>query len=63
MAGLAGDPDRVRAAAIGAGFVGQAAADRHRAAVDRMIAVIVAEMNRAGAVRLRRPRLRRRAAR
>lgn len=49
MAGLDGDAAAVRRAAIDAGFVGAAAAERHGESVDRMIAVIVREMNRPGA--------------
>ncbi len=49
MAGLAGDPDGVREAALASGFLGHAAVDRHRALVDRMIAVILVEMGRDGA--------------
>ena len=47
-AGLAGDRDAVREAAVGAGFLGAAAAERHRALVDRMIDVILGEMNQEG---------------
>jgi predicted unusual protein kinase regulating ubiquinone biosynthesis (AarF/ABC1/UbiB family) len=49
MAGLDGDPDRVREAAVGAGFLGPAASERHRAVVDRMIGVILGELQRPGA--------------
>lgn len=48
VAGLAGDRDGVRAAAVAAGFVGAAAADGHRAGMDGMIDVILGELNRAG---------------
>ncbi|WBH17225.1 ABC1 kinase family protein [Sphingomonas radiodurans] len=48
MAVLAGDRDAVRDAAVAASFVGAAAAERHRAAVDRMIDVIVGELDHAG---------------
>ena len=47
-AGLAGDRDAVREAAVSAGFIGQAAVTGHRAQIDRMIDVILAEMNRPG---------------
>ena len=47
-AGLAGDRDAVRAAAIAAGFLGEAAVSRHRALIDRMIDVILSELNRPG---------------
>lgn len=48
MAALDGDRDRVRQAAISAGFVGAAAAERHHATVDRMIDVFLAELSRPG---------------
>lgn len=48
MAGLNGSRDQVRAAAIGAGFIGAMAAERHRPAVDRMVDVILGELNRPG---------------
>ncbi|WP_239804649.1 ABC1 kinase family protein [Croceicoccus hydrothermalis] len=47
-AGLAQDRDRIRAAAIAAGFMAPAVATRHRARVDHMIDVIVAEMHKPG---------------
>ncbi|MES2337391.1 MAG: AarF/ABC1/UbiB kinase family protein [Pseudomonadota bacterium] len=47
-AGLSGDRDAVRGAALDAGFMGPAAVARHRALVDRMIDVILAETNAAG---------------
>jgi len=47
-AGLGGDNDAVRDAAVVAGFLGQAAVQRHRTLVDRMIDVILGELNRAG---------------
>ncbi len=47
-AGLAGERDTVRDAAVAAGFMGAAAADRHRAALDRIIDVIVGELSRPG---------------
>jgi len=46
MAGLDESGDRVREAAVAAGFVGTAAVERHRDAVDRMVAVILGELNR-----------------
>ena len=47
-AGLARDLDRVRAVAVEAGFLGAEAADRHRPAVDRIIAAVDAALNRPG---------------
>ncbi len=47
-AGLSGDRDAVREAAIAAGFLGQAAADRHRPLINSMIDVILANLNKAG---------------
>ena len=47
-AGLSGDIDRIRAAALGAGFVGEAAATRHQALLDDMIMIIATELNRPG---------------
>jgi len=47
-AGLAEDRAAVRRATIAAGFLGEAAAKRHSALVDRMIDIIVTEMNRPG---------------
>ena len=47
-AGLAGDRDGVRLAAVAAGFLGEAAVAKHRPLVDRMIEVILAELNRPG---------------
>lgn len=48
-AGLDGDRDAVRRAALTAGFLGQAAIDRHPTLIDRMIDIIMREMNRPGA--------------
>ncbi|WP_256926703.1 AarF/ABC1/UbiB kinase family protein [Sphingomonas sp. TZW2008] len=48
MAGLDENAAEIRAAAIDAGFLGDAAADRHGAIVARMIDVIVAELHRSG---------------
>lgn len=48
MAGLDGSRDAVRAAAVSAGFLGAAAVERHRPAVDRMLDVILAELGREG---------------
>lgn len=48
-AGLDGDRDAVRAAALDAGFIGAGAVGRHRARVDAMIDVIVGELRRPGA--------------
>lgn len=47
-AGLSGDCDAVREAARAAGFLGEAAVARHRSLVDRMIDIVVTEMNRPG---------------
>jgi len=49
VAGLAGDRDAVREAAVASGFLGEAAVARHRALVDRMIDVIMGELNHEGA--------------
>jgi predicted unusual protein kinase regulating ubiquinone biosynthesis (AarF/ABC1/UbiB family) len=48
LAGLAGDKAVVLAEAVSAGFLGQAAVDRHAATIDRMLDVILAELNRPG---------------
>lgn len=48
LAGLAGDRDAVRAAALSAGFLGSRAVARHGARIDDMIKVIVGELNRPG---------------
>ncbi len=48
VAGLAGDGDAVREAAVAAGFLGTAAVEAHRPLVDRMIAVIIGELGKAG---------------
>lgn len=47
-AGLAGERDALRAAALDAGILGTAAVDRHGAGIDAMLDVIVGEMNRPG---------------
>ena len=47
-AGLGGDRDAVREAAVAAGFLGSAAVKRHCAPVDRMIDIIVGELSRPG---------------
>lgn len=47
-AGFSGDRDAVREAARAAGFLGEAAVARHRPLVDRMIDIVVTEMNRPG---------------
>jgi predicted unusual protein kinase regulating ubiquinone biosynthesis (AarF/ABC1/UbiB family) len=47
-AALAGDRDAVREAAVAAGFLGEAAVERHRALVDRMIDVILGELAKPG---------------
>ena len=48
MAALDGDATRVLEAALAAGFVGAAAVERHRPVIDRMIAVILADLHRPG---------------
>lgn len=48
-AGLDGDRAAVRVAAVAAGFLGDQTVARHPALIDRMIDVIIAEMNRPGA--------------
>ncbi|MEG3175153.1 AarF/ABC1/UbiB kinase family protein [Sphingomonas sp. RB3P16] len=48
QAGVAGDRDAAREAAVAAGFVGDGAIVHHRAAIDRMIDVVIGEMSRAG---------------
>jgi predicted unusual protein kinase regulating ubiquinone biosynthesis (AarF/ABC1/UbiB family) len=47
-AGLSGSRDAVRDAAIAVGFLGEAAVLRHRVLIDRMIDVILVELNRPG---------------
>ena len=47
-AGFSGDRDAVREAARAADFLGEAAVARHRPLVDRMIDIVVTEMNRPG---------------
>ncbi len=47
-AGLARDRERIRETAVATGFLGTAAAEAHRPAVDRMIAAIDDAMNRPG---------------
>lgn len=46
--GLAGDRGAVREAALAAGFLGRTALARHSSRIDRMIDVIIGEMNRPG---------------
>jgi predicted unusual protein kinase regulating ubiquinone biosynthesis (AarF/ABC1/UbiB family) len=48
MAGLDADRDAARSHSVAAGFLGSAAVGRHRAAVDRMIDVILREMGKTG---------------
>ena len=48
QAGLSGDADAVREAALGAGFISSAAVTRHGERVDAMIAVILGELDRRG---------------
>ena len=45
---FAGDRDRVREAALAAGFVGGGAIANHRAGIDRMIDVVIAAVDRPG---------------
>ena len=47
-AGLAGDRDAAREAAVAAGFLGDAAVARHQAPIDRMIDVVIRELGREG---------------
>lgn len=47
-AAVSGDRDQTRAAAVAAGFVGSGAVERHCAAIDRMIDVVIREIGRAG---------------
>lgn len=47
-AGLAADRDTVREEAVAAGFLGAAAVQQHRARIDRIVDIIVTEMNRPG---------------
>jgi predicted unusual protein kinase regulating ubiquinone biosynthesis (AarF/ABC1/UbiB family) len=48
MAGLSGSRDQVREAAVATGFLGASAVDRHRESIDRMIDVVLGELNRPG---------------
>lgn len=48
-AGLAGDRDAVRSGAVAAGFLSEAAVQRHGEVIDRMIDVVIGELNRPGA--------------
>ena len=48
QAGLAGDRDAVREAAVAAGFLGPAAVTAHRDLVDRMIDVVIGELGKTG---------------
>ena len=48
QAGLDADRERVREAAVGAGFIGPAVIDRHGARLDRMIDIILTELHRPG---------------
>lgn len=48
-AGMAGDRDASRAAALAAGFVGDGAVQNHRARIDEMIDVVMAELGKPGA--------------
>ncbi|MFD1951684.1 ABC1 kinase family protein [Sphingomonas arantia] len=48
LAGLSGDRDAVRDAALSVGFLGEAIVVRHRATIDAMIDVVLTELNRPG---------------
>ena len=48
MAALDGNRDEVRTAAVDAGFLGSAAASKHRRVIDEMIDVILAELGKPG---------------
>jgi predicted unusual protein kinase regulating ubiquinone biosynthesis (AarF/ABC1/UbiB family) len=47
-AGLAGDRDAIRETGVTAGFIGAAAAAKHRPAIDRIIAAVQAALDRPG---------------
>jgi predicted unusual protein kinase regulating ubiquinone biosynthesis (AarF/ABC1/UbiB family) len=47
-AALAGEAETVKRGAVAAGFIGQAVADRHGAALDRMVEVVLAELHKPG---------------
>lgn len=47
-AALAGDAETVKRGAVAAGFIGQAVADRHAGALDRMVEVMLAELHKPG---------------
>jgi hypothetical protein len=47
-AALAGDAEAVGRGAVAAGFIGPAVADRHGPALDRMVAVVLAELDKPG---------------
>ena len=47
-AGLDGDADAVREAAVAAGFIGEAAVVKHRALIDRMIATVLDVLGKPG---------------
>jgi hypothetical protein len=48
LAGMSGERDAAREAAVAAGFLGAAAVAQHRALIDRMLDIVLAELNRAG---------------
>jgi predicted unusual protein kinase regulating ubiquinone biosynthesis (AarF/ABC1/UbiB family) len=48
MAGLDGNRDAARAAAVNAGFLSDTVVDRHAEAIDRMIGVVIGEMAKTG---------------
>jgi predicted unusual protein kinase regulating ubiquinone biosynthesis (AarF/ABC1/UbiB family) len=47
-AALAGEAETVKRGAVAAGFIGQAVADRHGEALDRMVQVVLAELHKPG---------------
>ena len=47
-AGLAGTHDALRDGAVAAGFLGEAAVEKHRASVDRILGAVLAEFTRPG---------------
>ncbi len=47
-AALAGEAETVKRGAVAAGFIGQAVADRHGDALDRMVQVVLAELHKPG---------------
>jgi predicted unusual protein kinase regulating ubiquinone biosynthesis (AarF/ABC1/UbiB family) len=47
-AALAGEAEKVKRGAVAAGFIGQAVADRHAPALNRMVEVVLAELHKPG---------------